>query len=182
MKNSAIEQILLHLYDSIDYGFSYRAKKMFGIEDLFLSSRSWGKFKREEINAGFKNLKRLKFVQQKTQYDGSIIVSLSEKGRLRALNIRFRHLSGKKEQWDKKWRMVAFDIPNTCRKGRDAIRYRLRLGGFYELQESMFIYPYDCERDIRDFVVLFKLEKYVRFALLDFIDGQDSLIKLFKLN
>jgi hypothetical protein len=181
MKDSAIDQILLRLYDSIDYGFSYRAKKMFGIEDLFPSS-SWKKFKKKEIQDSFKNLKRLKFVQQKTQYDGSIIISLSEKGKLRALNIRFRRLSDKKEHWDKKWRMVAFDIPNTYRKGRDAIRYRLRSGGFYELQESMFIYPFDCEREVRDFVALFKLEKYVRFALLDFIDGQDSLIKMFRLN
>jgi len=181
MKNSAVEQILLHLYGSIDYGFSYRAKKMFGIEDLFVSS-SWKKYKKKEIRDGFKNLKRLKFVQQKKQYDGSTIISLSEKGKLRALNIRFRLLNNKKEYWDKKWRMVAFDIPNTHRKGRDAIRYRLRLGGFYELQESMFIYPYNCEKEIRDFVVLFKIEKYVRFALLDFIDGQDSLIQLFKLN
>lgn len=181
MKDSAIEQILLHLYDSIDYGFSYRAKKIFGIGDLFPGS-SRNKFKKGEIQDGFKNLKRLKFVQQKKQYDGSIIISLSEKGKLRALNIRFRRLNDKKEHWDKKWRMVAFDIPNAHRKGRDAIRYRLRSGGFYELQESMFIYPYDCEREVRDFVALFKLEKYVRFGLLDFIDGQDSLIRSFKIN
>jgi len=181
MKNSVTEQILLRLYDSIDYGFSYRAKKMFGIEDLFPSSNR-KKIKKEEIKDSFKNLKRLKFVQQKTQYDGSIIVSLSEKGKLRALNIRFRRLNDKKEHWDKKWRMVSFDIPNTHRKGRDAIRYRLRSGGFYEVQESMFIYPYNCEREIRDLAALFKLEKYVCFALLDFIDGQDGLIKLFKLN
>jgi DNA-binding transcriptional regulator PaaX len=180
MKDSATEKILLHLYDSVDYGFSYRAKKMFGIEDLFLSS-NWN-FKKKDVQDGLKNLKRLKFVQQKKQYDGSVIISLSEKGKLRALNIRFRQLNSKRESWDKKWRMVAFDIPNTQRKGRDAIRYRLRLGGFYELQESMFIHPYDCEREIRDFALLFNLEKYIRFALLDFIDGQDSLIKIFKLN
>ena len=153
---------------------------MFGIEDLFPSS-NWKKFKKSEVKDSFKNLKRLKFIQQKTQYDGSVIISLSEKGKLRALNIRFKRLNNRKEHWDKKWRMVAFDIPNTLRKGRDAIRYRLNSGGFYELQESMFIYPYNCEREIWDFMDLFKLEKYVRFALLDFIDGQDNLIKRFKL-
>ena len=180
MKDSAVEQILLHLYSSIDAGFSYRMKRGLSIDGLF--PNPWKNFKKKEIQDGFKNLKRLKFIQQKTQYDGSIIISLSEKGKLRALNVRFRRLDDKKEYWDKKWRMVAFDIPNTHRKGRDAIRYRLRSGGFYELQESMFIYPYDCEREIRDFITLFKMEKYIRFALLDFIDGQESLIKKFKLN
>ncbi|KKQ21539.1 MAG: hypothetical protein US35_C0022G0034 [Parcubacteria group bacterium GW2011_GWA2_37_10] len=52
MKDSAIEQILLHLYDSIDFGSSYGAKKMFGIEDLFPNS-NWKKFKKEEIHDGF---------------------------------------------------------------------------------------------------------------------------------
>ena len=180
MKDSAIEQILLHLYNCADFGFNYRFKKGLFIDGLFPST-NWN-FKKNEVEDGFKNLKRLRFIQLKKQYDGSVIISLSEKGKLRALNIRFRRLNDKKENWDKKWRMVAFDIPNTHRKGRDAMRYRLRSGGFYELQESMFIYPYDCEREIRDFVVLFNLEKYVRFALLDFIDGQENLIKLFKLS
>ena len=45
----------------------------------------------------------------------------------------------------------------------------------------MFLYPYDCEREIRDFVKLFKLEKYVRFGLLDFIDNQDQIKNVFRL-
>ena len=179
MKDSPIEQILLRLYDSIDAGFSYRAKKMFWIDDLFPNS-NWN-FKKKEIKDSFKTLKRTKFIIEKEQYDGSVIISLSEKGKLRALNIKFRKLANKKESWDQKWRMVAFDIPNSHRKGRDAIRYRLKNAGFHELQESMFIYPYDCEKEIRDFINLFKLEKYVRFALIDFIDGQDYFIRAFKL-
>ncbi len=173
------QQILLYLYDCVDAGFSYRAKRMFGIDDLFLSS-NWNKTKKGEFKSSFQNLKRLKFITQKKQYDGSIIISLSEKGKLRALNIKFRRLNDKKDNWDKKWRMVAFDIPNVNRKGRDALRYRLKTAGFYELQESIFVYPHDCEKEIRDFIKLFKLEKCVRFALLDFIDGEDYLKRLYK--
>ena len=152
---------------------------MLWIDDLFFSS-NWN-FKKKEVQDGFKTLKRSKFLIQKKQYDGSIIISLSEKGRLRALNIKFKGLSNRKDKWDKKWRMVAFDIPNYHRKGRDAIRYRLKTAGFRELQESLFIYPYDCEKEIRDFVKLFKLEEYVRFALVDYFDGQDKLITDFSL-
>ncbi len=180
MKNSLTEEILLRLYDCVDAAFSYRAKKMFWIDKLFPSS-NWN-FSKEETERAFKNLKRSKFIQQKRQYNGSIIVSLSEKGRLRALSAKFNCLANKKEVWDKKWRLVAFDIPNTHRKGRRALRYRLNSAGFRELQESIFIYPYDCEKEIRDFIKLFKLEKFVRFGLLDFIDGQDYFVKMFKLN
>ena len=179
MKNSAIEQILLHLYDSIDYGFSYNLKKRLYV-DGFFPHNNWN-FKPKEIKDSLATLKREKLISQKKEYDGSIIVSLNEKGRLRALNIRFRRLGdNKKLSWDKKWRMVVFDIPNSRRKGRDALRYRLKNAGFKEIQESIFVYPFDCEKEIRDFIALFKLEKYVRFALLDFIDGQENLIKSFK--
>jgi len=74
-----------------------------------------------------------------------VIVSLSEKGKLRALNLKFKRLADKKEDWDKKWRMVVFDIPNSHRKGRDVLRYRLQKAGFSEVQESTFVYPFDCE-------------------------------------
>lgn len=181
MHDSVIKQILLHLYDSIEYGTSYRFKKGLYIDDLFYSSRKWGDYKREDIKKGFKTLKREEFILQKEQYDGSVIISLSEKGKLRALNLRFWRLANKKENWDGKWRMVAFDIPDSHRKGRDALRYRLQKAGFRELQESMFIYPHDCEKEIKDFVLLFRLEKYVTFALLDYIDRQENLIKSFRL-
>ena len=77
--------------------------------------------------------------------------------------------------------MVSFDIPEEFRKGRNALRYRLRMAGFYELQESLFLYPYDCKEEITVLIRLFKLEKYVRFALLNYIDNQDHIKKLFKL-
>ncbi len=172
-----IDEILLHLYESIDYGFSYRAKKMFFIDDIFPG----GYYKDKQIKESIRDLNKTKLIEKKRSYDGSIIISLTEKGRLRALNIRFRRLRNRKEKWDGKWRMIAFDIPEKCRKGRDAIRYRMQAAEFYELQESLFLYPYDCQKEIEEFCKLFKLEKYVHFALLDFIDVQDKLIKVFKL-
>ena len=171
--NSAIEQILLHLYDCIDYGFSYRAKKGFWILNDF---DHWKKeVSPKEIREGIRDLNKQKLIKKKENYDGSVLVSLTEKGRLRALNISFRNFYNRKEKWDRKWRLVAFDIPDEVRKGRSALRYRLRLGGFYELQESLFLYPYDCEKEIKDFVELFKLEKYVRFGLLDYIDNEKDI-------
>ena len=176
-----MEQILLHLYDSIDAGFSYRAKKMFCIDDLFLSS-NWKKANKKEVQKSFENLKKSKLVIEKDKTNDSVAIYLSDKGKLRALNLRFRQLSRNgKRNWDGKWRMVFFSIPERCRKGRDALRYRLRTAGFYELQESVFIFPYDCEKEIKDFIKLFKMEKYIRFALLDFVYGSEHIAELFKL-
>lgn len=179
-KQELTEKILLHLANCVDFGFSYRAQKMFRISGRGI--RGLIKANKKDFKNSIAELSRSKFIQKKDNYDGSIGISLTDKGKLRVLRLRFKWLNNRKENWDRKWRMIAFDIPNEFRKGRDALRYRLRLAGFYELQESIFLYPYDCKGEIEDFVELFKLEKYVRFALLEFIDNGEYLEKLFKLN
>ncbi len=178
-KQDLMEKILIHLADCADFSFSYRFEKMFGISGRDI--RALIKKDKREFNQSIIDLKRNKFIEKKKNYDGSVTVSLTEKGKLRALNVRFRRLEHKRERWDKKWRMVAFDIPEECKKGRNALRYRLKMAGFYKLQESLFLYPYDCEKEIRDFIKLFKIERYVKFALLDFFDGQERVIGILKL-
>jgi len=177
--DSAIEQILLHLSGSIDAGFSYTAKRgLFMLDDFsYKPKESNG----EKIKNAIINLNKEKLIKKKRNYDGSIIISLTEKGKLRALNIKFRKFAERKEKWDGKWRMIMFDIPNECRKARDALRYRLKSGGFYELQKSIFLYPYDCEKEIKSFTELFKAQKYIRFALLDFIDNESDVCLFFHL-
>ena len=154
------------------------AEPKFTIADIFDLFKKEGD---ESIKAAIKNLKRGEFIKQKQGYDGSVIISLSEKGKLRALNIAFRRFDNRKEKWDGKWRMVSFDIPVYCTKGRKALVYRLKSGDFYELQDSLFVYPYDCEKEIKALAVLFKIEKYIRFGLLESIDGQEILLRHFKL-
>lgn len=180
MKNSIIEEILLHLYNSIDYGFSYRAKKGLWISEYF---NHWkNEVSPNKLRDGIRDLNKQKFIKKKENYDGSVIVSLTEKGMLRALNIVFRKLENRKEKWDKKWRIFAFDIPEEFKKGRNALRYRFKSAGFYELQKSLFVYPYDCQREVIALAKLFKLEKYIIFVLADFIDNEESLKFKFKLD
>lgn len=176
----SIERILLHLSDSFNFGCSDYFKRKVWL-DSFALEESIG-IRKKDFKESIRKLNKYKFIRKEDNKDGSIIISLTDKGKLRALNLKFKALNNKRDQWDRKWRMVAFDIPNNFKSGRNALRYRLRLAGFYELQESLFLYPYDCEREIREFVELFKIEKYVRFALVDYIDDGERLEKLFRLN
>lgn len=51
----------------------------------------------------------------------------------------------KNQKWDGKWRVLIFDIPERIRFVRDNIRIALLNIGFMRLQDSVWIYPYDCE-------------------------------------
>ncbi len=129
----------------------------------------------KQLTSAVNDLEKEKLIEKKKNYEGLVLVSLTEKGILRAINYKFRRLNYKREKWDGKWRMVAFDIPRECEKGRKALVYRLKTGGFYEMQESIFLYPYECKNEIESLVEFFKIKKYIRFGLLDYIDGQDGI-------
>ncbi|OGZ78862.1 MAG: hypothetical protein A2528_00275 [Candidatus Staskawiczbacteria bacterium RIFOXYD2_FULL_37_9] len=150
----------------------------FTIDDIF---NFFKKDEQRDVKIAIARLKYEESIKRKQNYEGSVLISLSEKGKLRALNMIFKKFDNRKERWDGKWRMVSFDIPDVCAKGRKALAYRLRAGGFYKIQESLFLYPYNCEKEIKALARLFKIEKYICFGLLESIDDQDKLIHHFKL-
>ena len=49
-----------------------------------------------------------------------------------------------KRAWDGLWRIVLFDISETERAQRDALRYRLEKVGFLKIQDSAWIFPFPC--------------------------------------
>lgn len=182
-KQSIMEGILLHLSYCLDSGLSYSFNKKFGLSQFpGQALRNLIRTNQKDFRDSITELRRARFIEKKKNYDGSIIISLTDRGRLKVLNMKFRQLDKKKENWDGKWRMIAFDIPDEFKKGRNALRYRARRAGFYEMQESLFLYPYDCSKEIEEFVRLFRLEKYVRFALIDLIDNHEFLERKFKLS
>src|SRR3990167_2211250 len=66
------------------------------------------------------------------------------------------------EKWDKKWRVVIFDIPEKSRMARDALRRKLKELEFRELQKSVFVHPYECKKEIDFIIEFFNLRHYVR--------------------
>ena len=176
---STAEKILLLLYAGTVFSYEYIPGKKWRI--LKNISHRWQKINQQELEMGIRNLYKLDIIN-KVEIDKNLFgVKLTEKGRLKALNYQLLNIKNKHQHWDGKWRMVAFDIPEKYRKGRDALRQKLKKIGFRELQESIFITPYDCKKEILLLVDFFKLEKYVRFGILEFIDNESHFKKAFKL-
>jgi len=176
--NNTKEKILLLLLGGLAFGCSYTPGKQKMV--LRTISREWKKLNPKELRDGISYLYRLRFIDKKENEDGIIAVSLTEKGKFKALNFQLNNIKNKKEKWDGKWRMVAFDIPEKYKKGRDALRHKLKKIGFCELQKSVFITPYNCEKKIGLLVEFFELEKYVRFGILESLDNEKYFLNFFK--
>ena len=87
----------------------------------------------------------------------------------------------KKQVWDNKWRLVFFDIPEKYRWGRDSLRKKLKELGFFELQKSVFIFPYECKDEVDFIIEYYGIRKHVRYGVFDFIDNESHLKDYFKL-
>ena len=87
----------------------------------------------------------------------------------------------KPRRWDKKWRILIFDIPEKRRHIREKIRHVLRSFEFERLQDSVWVYPYEC----RDVLELLRTKYGVRFdalsVLAESIDNDRWLRKQFRL-
>ncbi len=61
-------------------------------------------------------------------------------------------LSYQKKRWDKKWRVMIFDIEETNRKIRDSLRYKIKQLGFGYLQKSVWVSPYNTFSYLKQFI------------------------------
>jgi len=88
-------------------------------------------------------------------------------------------LKNQKKKWDGRWRMVVFDVPERRRCVRNRLRAVMLDIGFVRLQDSVWVFPYDCE----DFVALLKADlkigKDVLYAIVDTIEHDQNLRRQF---
>ncbi len=146
-------------------------------------AREWKRIDRQYLYRVLNEFKYDRLVEYQEHLNGSIKVVLTEAGRQRVIQANIDTLTiSKPAQWDKKWQLVFFDVPEKKRRGRDALRLKLRELGFYEWQKSVFVHPYPC-RDQIDFIVeFFELRPFVRYGELSNPTNEAELKLHFQLN
>ncbi len=118
---------------------------------------------------------------KKVRRNGVATVELTEKGKLKLKKYKLQSENKtKKKVWDKKWRILIFDVWEKRRATRNLLRFELKDYGFIQLQRSVWIYPYDCEEFIELLKTELKFGKNVRYLLVEKVDNDDLLRRHFK--
>ncbi len=173
-------KILLLLLAGLALGLTKSPKKHWWI--LKQIPKEWKRIDRQVLERAINSLYTSHLVSEKHHKDGVTTLVLSENGKQRALRYNIDEIKIKKPtKWDKKWRVVMFDIPEKLRKLRDSLRLHFREIGLIELQKSVFVYPYPCEKEIEFILEFYNTKKHVRFILADSIDNELDLMNKFDL-
>lgn len=143
---------------------------------------AWKDIEKRALHRAIRNLYRSKLVNIEEKSDETLILTINEKGREKILKYKLHEMKiPQMSKWDKKWRMVVFDIPEPKKKVRDIFRFHLKKLDFLEFQKSIFIHPFECKNEIDFLIEFYNIRPHVRFIIAEEIDNQLHLKKHFGL-
>ncbi|MDO8183817.1 MAG: hypothetical protein Q7T49_02435 [bacterium] len=174
IKSPNRQKILLLLLAGTALGLTRSYKQQ--VKIMKLVPRAWRQIERDYLWRVIKEFNEDRLVDWQEDNDGNITVVLTERGKVMANRFNpDKLIIPTPASWDKKWRVVIYDIPQAKKSARDALRYKLYELGFKEWQKSVFIYPYPC-RDQIDFVIeFFEVRPYVRQGIMTEITNEAEL-------
>ena len=178
-RGSAQEKILLLLLSGLTLGLSRSPRGYFKI--LKATHKAWKEIDQRYLTSSIRALYKSKLIHEKDNRDGTTTFILSLEGRRVALTYNLDKMTIEKHKWDKKWRIVIFDIPEKKKKMRDIFRFRLKGLGFLELQRSVFVLPFECHNELEYVIEFYNIRKFVRFIEANHIDNELDLKYRFKL-
>jgi len=158
------------------------ASSPYFIRNLLTGYKKWQKYPKRKVYDTFYMLRKKGYINIGKR-NRQIYISLTKEGKKKAGVFQIDALTIKKpKKWDKKWRIVIFDIAQLKKTYREAFRGKLKELGFYPLQKSVWVYPFDCQAEtelLKDFFGLSNQE--MRLIVADNISKDDQLRKSFKL-
>lgn len=147
------------------------------LEPEFMKS----KFRKYSFNRSLERLKKNGLILWEKTDKGNF-AHLTPKGKAKLRQLEMNDYKIKKpRRWDGKWRLLAFDIKEERKSLRNKVRHTLRQIGFIRLQDSVWVYPYDCEDLIMLLKVDFKVGKDLIYIIADSIENDKNLCKEFNL-
>jgi len=147
------------------------------IQTLKLFDKRKSRTFRQTLNNSRRRLIRTGLLENKEGF-----LKLTEKGRQKLEEFERRDYKlTRPKKWDQKWRVLIFDIPEKRKGTREKVRLTLQSLGFKHLQDSVWVFPYDCENLITLLKADFKIGKDMLYLIVEKIENDKNLIDYFGL-
>jgi DNA-binding transcriptional regulator PaaX len=148
------------------------------IEKLFLKDK---KFDKREFNRTINRLEDIGMIEKRID-GGRLSIKLKPKGIRQATEYTLDDMEIERpSKWDNKWRIVMFDIPENKKIARNAFKRHLDRLGFVQIQKSVYVHPFPCDKEIEYIAGVYAVKQFIKYAIADYFNDQDYLIKKYKL-
>lgn len=116
-------------------------------------------------------------------YGKQLHISLTEEGKKHVRENQIDYLEIKKPpSWDHRWRVLIFDIKERQRLKREALRGKLKDLGLFKLQNSVWVCPYDFQKEATVLRSFFELNKNeMKLIIASHIEDDENARRHFEL-
>lgn len=113
-------------------------------------------------------LQRKHYIELKREGDERL-VRLTSKAKYEILRLQFAlHMySQRRRPWDRKWRLVIFDVPEIKKNYRDFLRKLMRNNGFRMWQLSVWVSPYNPEPHLSNLLKYLGIHQHYELVEVD---------------
>ncbi|TDL35266.1 phenylacetic acid degradation operon negative regulatory protein PaaX [Jeotgalibacillus sp. S-D1] len=130
----------------------------------------------QAVRAAISRMNKQGWVQAEKKGNKSFYF-LTDRGSKRMEEAANRIFKMKPEQWDGKWRMLLYTIPEEIRNIRDELRKELVWSGFGSMSNSCWISPNKLEKQVKLLIEKYEIEEYVDFFVAAY-DGPHTSSRL----
>lgn len=137
----------------------------------------------KKIQRVLKNLEKKEIIAL-VEKDDKVFVHLKDRENTTVLKYSIKALlefKKKKKTWNGKWFLVFFDVPELQRNKRDYLRKFLHQIGFYRYQKSVYLFPYECEDEVKLIKKIVEGAKYMKYVIAEKIEDEKEAKRFFKL-
>lgn len=138
---------------------------------------------RKKVNDSLVYLQKKKLINIQRYGNGKIEIRLTEGGKARIREYSLEALTIQRPpQWDRKWRVVMFDIPVHPRRynaAREALRRKIKELGFYQVQKSAWVHPFECREEILFVAEFFGVQRFIEILVVEKFLYTDLLFQKF---
>jgi predicted transcriptional regulator len=154
--------------------------------NIFIAAKSVSKFRKlfRKQNRPAKNIINTFYYLKKhglirlTKQGSDFLVEITEKGKKKLQKMNFEKLRiPKPENWDNSWWIVLADIPSKdFRHQADYLRQKVKDMGFYLLQRTVWVYPFDPRAEVSFVAAYYGVERFITIIKTAWIDQQDEAV------
>jgi CRISPR-associated endonuclease Cas2 len=154
------------------------------VGDVLKSATNMTKKEKErKVLRTLKNLEKKQIISLEEK-DDKVFVYLKDKNHPKIVEYSIKKLldfKKKEKKWDGRWFMVFFDVPEIQRNKREYLRRYLKELGFYQYQKSVYIFPYECEKEVSLIKKIVEGAKYMKYIIAERIEEENKIKKYFGL-
>lgn len=137
----------------------------------------------EKIKNSLKSLEKREIISLEEK-NNNVFVRLKDKNNSLVIKYSIKALfdfKKKEKKWKGKWFIVFFDVPKIQNNKRDYLRLYLLKIGFIKYQQSVYIFPYECQKEVSLIKKVVEGAKYMKYIVAEKIENEDKFKQYFGL-